>query len=744
MKNTAYIVLALAATLIVLLACTTPYPTMPDDPDEPRNNIVGHAINYEQMGFARPDNADLQPTTIDFTDTSQKYLAVTASEDAIYKVGYLSVRGNDWQPFNLTGNQAYGPWLLDEAEGNLTLREIDFGLQAGDRAADNYILVFSCTYLPDEQSWDCHGNQWQLNQFNTSRPETCTEGCLHEGECYNVGEYLAAIDSTCETYGWREMPAEPTDPNPIDDTTDPCEGVDCDDGNPCTTDTCSEGTCTNTPVADETSCPGDGDPCTTDECISGTCTHTPIEGCGEESGCLGEDPCNLALLDGVDWPFEIETPLRSVDDYADVVYIDPSHPSPGDGSSPDTPLASWDVVTFEPDTAYVQKRGTTFHQTGSGILVDADRVLLGAYGDGARPAISDESSSRATLYIDEATQYVTVRDLELRKTSNMGDYERALKVEGDYATVYNNTITGTDTEMYYFVCLDGEGYASRIVHNELAYCGEGLFGGGTSLEFGHNHLHHSGFTYGGDLIQVYGSEECVGMWFHDNVLNGSIVWRKFAIINTDCPNAGATFLIENNQMYMSGGRPFLHLKGHLVIRNNVMEHEPYIADPEDWGGGIYLVGGSSEYTSSEIYNNVVSGWNISLTTSGNRKVFNNLFLDYEGLAAGDAEGTSEYTNNIFAGTGKTWWHYGAEAATNNLIVYPEFVIDEREGDNPVYGDPMLDEEYRPMAGSPAIDTGDDTAFDRLTLLPKDNSGFTDLAGNPVPDSGVDIGPYQQP
>ena len=67
----------------------------------------------------------------------------------------------------------------------------------------------------------------------------------------------------------------------------PCAGAaDCNDGNACTTDACVAGACTHTAANCD-----DNNPCTTDGCeaMSGQCYHTPIAGCGP---CMGNSDCN--------------------------------------------------------------------------------------------------------------------------------------------------------------------------------------------------------------------------------------------------------------------------------------------------------------------------------------------------------------------------------------------------------------------------------------------------------------------
>lgn len=93
--------------------------------------------------------------------------------------------------------------------------------------------------------------------------------------------------------------------------------VDCNDGNPCTTDTCDNGSCTYTPVPgcclNSAEC-DDGSACTTDACTNNVCTHTPIscddgnactmDSCDPQTGCVHTptncddgNPCTIDSCD---------------------------------------------------------------------------------------------------------------------------------------------------------------------------------------------------------------------------------------------------------------------------------------------------------------------------------------------------------------------------------------------------------------------------------------------------------------
>lgn len=77
-------------------------------------------------------------------------------------------------------------------------------------------------------------------------------------------------------------------------------GTPCDDGNACTqNDTCQNGACVGTPVNCD-----DGNPCTTDSCNPATgCVHTPRTGtCNDGNNCTFNDACQNGVCVGMPSP----------------------------------------------------------------------------------------------------------------------------------------------------------------------------------------------------------------------------------------------------------------------------------------------------------------------------------------------------------------------------------------------------------------------------------------------------------
>ena len=75
----------------------------------------------------------------------------------------------------------------------------------------------------------------------------------------------------------------------------------CDDGNPCTTDTCASNLCQHPAIAgcctSASQC-DDGSRCTTDMCVSNACQHTSLSGCcATDADCADNNPCTADTCD---------------------------------------------------------------------------------------------------------------------------------------------------------------------------------------------------------------------------------------------------------------------------------------------------------------------------------------------------------------------------------------------------------------------------------------------------------------
>jgi hypothetical protein len=87
--------------------------------------------------------------------------SLTVSDTAIYKIGYYSINGADWQNFTLSGTTLSGSWLTGTATYNLP----------NFPTGENYVVIYSCSKISG--TWNCHDNKWQLQIINiTSNSNT--------------------------------------------------------------------------------------------------------------------------------------------------------------------------------------------------------------------------------------------------------------------------------------------------------------------------------------------------------------------------------------------------------------------------------------------------------------------------------------------------------------------------------------------------------------------------------------------
>ena len=105
-----------------------------------------------------------------------------ASDDAIYYQGWYSTNEADWVSFTFPDTQTSG-WILD---GDATKTLPDVFVQG----SENYVLVYSCSKGSwSNNDWTCHGNQWQILQFDVINDE-----CTIASDC----PVIVCQDATCQ------------------------------------------------------------------------------------------------------------------------------------------------------------------------------------------------------------------------------------------------------------------------------------------------------------------------------------------------------------------------------------------------------------------------------------------------------------------------------------------------------------------------------------------------------------------
>lgn len=121
------------------------------------------------QGFTDPIAGFSAPTAFTFEAAEQtKTLNISVDDDAIYYQGWYSLNGEDWQGFTFPQTANNGWITTGTANKNLPIPQ--------GASTDNYIIVYSCTKTGNV--WDCHNNQWQIRQFDTSIEGPTIEGII--------------------------------------------------------------------------------------------------------------------------------------------------------------------------------------------------------------------------------------------------------------------------------------------------------------------------------------------------------------------------------------------------------------------------------------------------------------------------------------------------------------------------------------------------------------------------------------
>jgi hypothetical protein len=128
-------------------------------------DAIGQAANAAYPNFETTINGFNSPNNLDFSSTdTQKIFAFTVSDDAVYRTAYISINGTAWQPITLTGNILSVDWLQKNTVGTYTIQRIKV---PDDIGTDNYLIIYTCTR--STVTWNCHGNRWQIKNFNTTK-----------------------------------------------------------------------------------------------------------------------------------------------------------------------------------------------------------------------------------------------------------------------------------------------------------------------------------------------------------------------------------------------------------------------------------------------------------------------------------------------------------------------------------------------------------------------------------------------
>lgn len=423
-------------------------------------------------------------------------------------------------------------------------------------------------------------------------------------------------------------------------------------------------------------------------------------------------------------------------DYATVVYIDPAYTGGGSDGSIERPFTTLGSGRFDTsDVAYLVRRGTS--HTIENIEFYGNDVMLGAYGEGDKPVLTD-----GRLIFRGRNGLIRDVDIDTVRSGTHGDFLNALNFK-----VFNARFHGTSENVFL-----GRNY--KVIGVEVVNSNRNAIfiqqmdrSQDSHLEIGYCYIHKVNQIWFPDAKdQTVASGDGImfspfrGTYhYHNNIIYRSDTGNKFCIIgNAGDTQGGAVYgLIENNYLYAphsypSGGNGlyFGNIDGasaeahhHIEIRNNVVVGTKHLIDgDENWTSwGVYT--NSSRITAyGNLFIDMRGGLQLGSGAFGDNIVYNNTFINLKDRNRIHASAAYVY-NNIFdePASGSGVWE-------NNLILF-------RVNLNTVFRDPA-NEDFRLVAGSPAIDGG--------TWQPWMNQAWTtDFLGTPVPhNDSIDIGAFQ--
>ena len=438
-------------------------------------------------------------------------------------------------------------------------------------------------------------------------------------------------------------------------------------------------------------------------------------------------------------PSEAELGIKSAADFANVVYIDPSVSVAGNGSSPESPLKSWSDVSWVTNTAYLQRRGT--EETLPGFLAtNQSNIHLGAYGEGPRPILqtfSNQSGDHGTIRMQNR-HTITVRDMHVRGPN----LTCVVKLGHGNITLYNNRFEDSN----YGIRGHSRGTNFRIIGNLihnirddavfLQFNDREAHPGETEIAWNHFYDLNTAWEYPftsesvahGDAIQL---EPSHGWHVHHNVMDRSTNSQKFAFISNGGQGYG---ILEHNYLigpngYGSGATVYFGSQQEgFIVRYNIFaygELSPIYSNSRDlqiYGNIFYKNRGavSPQGHNAYLHNNV--WWDHTsnfVASSGNTRIRNNIF---DIRSAGNRiQAFSTLENNLFTATHADIVGRG----TGNIIMDDVADLGLVDPDNM---------DFRPMPGSPVIDTG-------MTIT--DFPVQQDRAGTSIPQgTAPDIGIYE--
>ncbi len=173
MKVMVKIVFFLLLAMVFLTSCAGEnLPSEPGAPGETKQTAVAGRAFYAglgELGYAQPTKFFINKDSL---PKGEALLLSVQNEDYIYKYYYISVNGQ-WLQQTFSGEVVGNSnWIKSSASASLATDQLPEG--------DNYVVAYSCSLV--NAKWDCHGNKWQIHQFEVLSPKPKVE-CSSDMDC---------------------------------------------------------------------------------------------------------------------------------------------------------------------------------------------------------------------------------------------------------------------------------------------------------------------------------------------------------------------------------------------------------------------------------------------------------------------------------------------------------------------------------------------------------------------------------
>jgi len=255
--------------------------------------------------------------------------------------------------------------------------------------------------------------------------------------------------------------------------------------------------------------------------------------------------------------------IKTADDYANTVYIDPDYSGIESGTF-EEPYNSWDDITEVENTAYLIKSGTSM----DGFTVEANNNYIGKYGTGERPVIRQYLNVQGTDLVLDSLNVESYGDAQWQKVMDLGvtshvtlansyitglvgtyDYPHTLVVGGgEYITFYNNIMSGAKSDGLYI----GSSPYFTFVRNWLINTNMGGIESaypGDAIQLEYDNYHHAYFA--GNLIDRSSSMSKFGLILNGEDLTHSVIseWNTFVAPKNGNSGAAVRWLGGENTKF---------------------------------------------------------------------------------------------------------------------------------------------------------------------------------------------------